>query len=704
MITLQRKAKKDKKSRGLSLTLVIAFLSFVLAVMLIWGSFGVLFSFQAQQKIVFSKQQLIAQNAANTVVGFIQDKLSVLETTARLLDPGATSPQERDRILNHLLGPYPVFRNLILLDSKKQKMAAISRLSREGSDKLDKRFGNDLFTQTRRDKIYVSPVYVDDVTSEPMILMAVPVNDVFGNYHAVLIAEVNLKFMWDLVGGMKVGNTGLAYVVDKQGKLIAFGDISRVLKGENTSNVKVVDEFMKDTEPTTENRVIFFTGINGESVIGTYVSLGNPDWALVTELPAAEAYHTVIRTILTIALFTILMAALAGWLGVYLARRLSAPIINVMKTAARIAGGEINLQVEVSGPAEISSLAEAFNSMTAQLREIINKLEQRSRSLQKTVQEYVEYMDDVGKGRLDARLALRENGEETAEPLIRLGRQLNDTTANLQKKIEQIQETTNKLLRQEEILKMYSVKLEHSNKELEQFAYIASHDLQEPLRKLFFFGDRLREEYGKTLDGNALDYINRMNNAILRMQSLIKDLLEYSRVTTKNKPFETTDLNVIMKGVIDDLEIRIRETGAEISAEPFPNVYADPLQMRQLFQNIIGNAIKYHRENVAPVINLASRIIKHEEDHYCEIEIRDNGIGFDNRYSDQIFGLFQRLHGRSAYEGTGIGLSICKKIVEQHGGVIRASGTEGEGATFYITLPLQNEDNRIQGSDPTTSE
>ena len=149
MITLQRKAKKNKTSRGLSLTLVIAFLSFVLAVLLIWGSFGVLFSFQAQQNIVFSKQQTIAQNAANTVVGFIQDKLSALETTARLLDPAATSPQERDRILNHLLGPYPVFRNLVVINSKNQKTAAISRLSREGSDKLDKRVGNDLFTQTR---------------------------------------------------------------------------------------------------------------------------------------------------------------------------------------------------------------------------------------------------------------------------------------------------------------------------------------------------------------------------------------------------------------------------------------------------------------------------------------------------------------------------------------------------------------------------
>jgi signal transduction histidine kinase/HAMP domain-containing protein len=680
------KTEKNKRSRSLTLTLSIAFLSLIAASLLISGAIGTFFSFRAQQNIVFSQQQLIAQNAANKVTGFIQEKFSALETVARLVNPAVTSRKEQDRILNHLLGPHPAFRQLILLNAKKQKSVQVSRLSRVGSNELNDKIDNDLFTQVSRGKRFVSSVYVDKVTSEPIVVMAVPVKDVFGDFRGVLIAEVNLKFMWDLVENLKIGETGLAYVVDRQGKLIAFGDIARVLRGENVGNLNEVRDFMSMAD---EADVEVSTGISGAKVLGTFVSLGMPDWAVVTELPVSEAYQQVFQTMVITVIFTLVMAMLAGWVGVYLAHRLAVPLVSLMQTATRIAGGELGLQAEVGGPTEISGLARAFNSMTTQLREVIDSLEQRSRYLQTTVQKYVEYMAEVGNGKLNSRIVLEEESRGTDDPLIILGRQLNETTANLQRMVEQIREVTKNLRKRESELEMYSDKLKKSNTELEQFAYIASHDLQEPLRKIRLFGDRLREKYGALLDEKAVDYLQRMNSAVIRMENFIKDLLQYSRVTSKAQPFEAVELNNIIRDVLGDLEIRINETKAEIKTQSLPTIDADPLQMRQLFQNIIGNAIKYHRANVPPVVTITSRTGANDNGNYCEINITDNGIGFDDKYVEQIFGLFQRLHGRSEYAGTGIGLAICKKIVGHHGGMISASSKKEEGSTFCITLPIK---------------
>ena len=684
---------QNKKSRSLSITLSISFLSLILTSLFISGAIGTFFSFRAQQNIVFSKQQLIAKNAANKVTGFIQDKFSAMETAASLANPSLISREEQDKLLSYLLGSHYAFRQLVLLNSKKLKTIGISRLSREVSGKFNELFENDSFNQASQGKKYISPVYFDKITSEPMIIMSVPVDNALGDFQGVLIAEVNLKFMWDLVESIKIGKKGLAYVVDSQGNLIAFGDIVRVLKGENIGKLNVIRDFVNNIEISEEAKAKLFRGINGTIVLGTHVHLGVPDWAVVTEMPVSEAYQLVIQTIIANIIFTLIMALLAGWIGIYLSRRLSEPLVNLMKTALRIADGEIELLAEVKGPTEISNLAKAFNSMTAQLREVISNLEQRSRYLQKTVQKYVKYMSEVGKGKLDSRLTLKKQKNKSDDPLIILGQQLNDTTANLHQMIKQIQDTSAKLKQHEEKLLIYSKKLKKSNQELEHFAYIASHDLQEPLRKIQFFGDRLKTKYSGVLDEKAIDFVNRMNNAALRMEDFIKSLLLYSRVTTKAKPFSSVDLNEVIKEVVGDLEIRIHETKAEITIEKLPIIDADSLQMRQLFQNIIGNSIKYHRTDVSPKININCKIMEVEDKNVlCEVNIIDNGIGFDNKYSEQIFGLFQQLHGHSEYEGSGIGLSICKKIVEHHNGIIKAFSKIGEGSTFSIQLPLKQKE------------
>jgi len=238
-------------------------------------------------------------------------------------------------------------------------------------------------------------------------------------------------------------------------------------------------------------------------------------------------------------------------------------------------------------------------------------------------------------------------------------------------------------------LEIYNRKLEASNRELEEFAYVASHDLQEPLRKIVAFGDRLRSKYSAVLDDVGQDYLVRMQNAATRLQHLISDLLNLSRVATRTQPFEAVDLNLVVTDVLKDLETSIEQQRGAVEVEPLPTVAADPLQMRLLFQNLIGNALKFRKLDCTPVVRISSQLktVESVSGKMYSIFVADNGIGFEEKYLDRIFQPFQRLHGAHLYEGTGMGLAICRRIVERHGGMINAQSQLGVGATFIISLP-----------------
>lgn len=237
--------------------------------------------------------------------------------------------------------------------------------------------------------------------------------------------------------------------------------------------------------------------------------------------------------------------------------------------------------------------------------------------------------------------------------------------------------------------------LRRSNLELEQFASVASHDLQEPLRKIQAFGDRLGTRCASELGEQGRDYLARMQASATRMRSLIDALLSFSRVTTKAQPFTPVDLGTTAEEVVSDLEGRIEQVGGRVQLGNLPTVEADPLQMRQLLQNLIGNGLKFAAPGKLPVVEVSSRMLEsasgNGEIPRCELTIRDNGIGFEEVYLDRIFELFQRLHSRQEFEGTGMGLAICRKIVERHGGTITARSAPGEGATFLVTLPLRQQ-------------
>lgn len=233
-----------------------------------------------------------------------------------------------------------------------------------------------------------------------------------------------------------------------------------------------------------------------------------------------------------------------------------------------------------------------------------------------------------------------------------------------------------------------NTELARSNEELDQFASIAGHDLQEPLRKVIAFGDRLDAEYGDRLDARGRDYITRMRGAAGRMLELLDDLLRYARVTSRARPFAKVSLDAVLNDVVADLETRIADEGGAVQVSPLQTIDADPIQMRQLFQNLIANGLKFHRPEVPPRVTIS--VAAAGDDDRVAVTVADNGIGLDPKFAERIFEPFRRLHGRAKFEGTGMGLAICRKIARRHGGDIRVESALGEGSRFVVTLPRRH--------------
>jgi PAS domain S-box-containing protein len=272
-------------------------------------------------------------------------------------------------------------------------------------------------------------------------------------------------------------------------------------------------------------------------------------------------------------------------------------------------------------------------------------------------------------------------------------------TVGITRDIHKLKEAQMALRASEQKLRESTSQLERSNRELQDFAYVASHDLQEPLRKIIVFGERLKEKAADRLEPETLDYLQRMQKAASRMQTLINDLLSFSRVTTKAQPMVKMDLARTAHEVVEDLEGRIEMTKGRVELGQLPAIDAEPLQMRQLIQNLIGNALKFRLPDVPPVVKIDAKIYSGvlpqsgdpQPQELCELTVSDNGIGFDEKYLDRIFNVFQRLHTRNEYEGTGMGLAIARKIVLYHGGSITAKSTPGKGAAFIVTLPATHQ-------------
>jgi two-component system, cell cycle sensor histidine kinase and response regulator CckA len=362
------KAKKTEKFRSLAVTLAIGFSVLTMAALVIATTLQMYFSFQAQQKIILTNQKLIAKNAANAVEYFIHEKFTTLESTSLRRNIPITPKAAQEPILERLMGFEPAFRKLILFNSQKEEIARISRITKIITTQPENYSKDELFQKTASKETYIGPVYIDEITSEPMMIMAVPVTDVFGDYMGTLIAELNLKFMWDLMERISIGENGSAYVVEKQGYLIAYRDISPVLKRENLTHLREVNLFIKEKSTTADMTPEISRGINNTLVIASHVPLASPEWAVVVELPVLEAYHPVVMTLILSGSVMLLSLILAIISGIFLSRRLTKPVIELRDATEKIGKGQLSLEIDIHSNNEIGDLAKSFSMMVNDLK------------------------------------------------------------------------------------------------------------------------------------------------------------------------------------------------------------------------------------------------------------------------------------------------------------------------------------------------
>lgn len=452
-------------------------------------------------------------------------------------------------------------------------------------------------------------------------------------------------------------------LVDAEGTVVASTDADRVamfhFDRQQQGDVQSVDPKTYHWFPRLGSPLVMVRWSNSFFVQETAIAPSVP-WTLIVELPAKpqvrliEQVHTKNLTIL------LLISGTGLFFAHLISRRLLNPLSQLTQVTTNLPDKLLESQWinwPRSAVTELDSLVRNFQSMANSLNQKFGEIKSANEMLEQRVQERTQLLSMT-------------NAELAAE--------------------------VNERRRTEKELENLVTKLEQSNRELQDFASVASHDLQEPLRKIQAFGDRLKLKCADTLPPEGKDYLERMQNAAQRMQTLINDLLAFSRVTTKAQPFVAVNLGTIVQEVLADIEVQIQRVSGCIEADYLPTIEADPLQMRQLFQNLISNALKFHQSDRRPLVRISAQILEApglstqaSSRQLCQIYVEDNGIGFDEKYLDRIFTVFQRLHSRSDYEGTGVGLAICRKIAERHRGSITAKSTPGQGTTFIVTLPIQ---------------
>ena len=546
---------------------------------------------------------------------------------------------------------------------------------------------NNSYFLCAKEGAFVKDAYVSS-TGKNSIAFSAPVFDEDRVLLGVVVARVPIeilnKITTDRTG---LGETGEIYLINKDGYMITP---SRFVN-DTFLKLKVDTENARNYFGEHEHGVVIYKNYMGTEVLGAYAHVMDMRWCLRAEIDVEEALAPVTRLKQTLLSIFALVSVLGLILSILIARRAIRPIVKLHHGTEEITKGNLDFKVGTKAEDEIGQLSRDFDSMTAELKKSRAELEEYSRGLEEKVEERTNELADKVK-----------ESEEQANATLNLLEDVNEAKNELEASRQAILNMVHDLEtgkreaeNAKEMLAAANVKLERSNKELLDFAYIASHDLREPMRKISAFGQLLQESLKGKLDEDEEENFAFMIDGATRMQQMIDDLLVYSRVSTKAKPPARVDLNA----VIDDLKnvelaVQVEETGGVINVpEPLPPMHADPSQIHQLLQNLLGNGLKYFRKGVPPVITVRGREVN---GNMVRVEVQDNGIGIEEQYCANIFGMFKRLHSREDYEGSGIGLAVCKKIVERHGGEIGVESNPGVGSTFWFTVPITIDELQIQ--------
>lgn len=528
----------------------------------------------------------------------------------------------------------------------------------------------------------------------------------------------------DLLTRLKMAQSGGAsygVAIDQQGRVVAHtspGQAGRYYRDEATLSALRAQRITPRRRLSGETRMLdiaipVFDRAGGERLGAIRVVFPIQD-ALKTAARISSAVIAIIAAVSGLALAAMLI----------LAGRAIEPVRELAEAARRIERGRLGETVSVGYTDELGDLARSFNRMSRTLADTTIKREHLDnilesmmdgllvtgeegaiRRVNRSLVELLGWQESELLGvpastlfyesgstkpieRLTSLLSARtreavmvsRSGERI--PVQYAGSVVMDKQGRTEGYIFTVSDIRDRR-RSEQVVAWQAGELARSNAELAQFAYVASHDLQEPLRKIITFGDRLRLQARGALDEIARECLDRMQSAATRMSKLIDDLLKLSRVSSQPEPMERIDLGEVAREALPDLEARISESGARIEIGPLPTIKGSRVQMRQLFQNLIGNALKFRKAKVPPVVIVSARSVGPT----IEVSVQDNGIGFDEKYLDRIFQPFQRLHSRAEYEGTGMGLAIADRIVKRHGGSLTARSEPGVGSTFIATLP-----------------
>ena len=478
----------------------------------------------------------------------------------------------------------------------------------------------------------VGEVVTGRISHDTVIPMALPVLDDNQNPNLILLASIDMEKMLNYIDHLNLPKNSAMLVVDQNGKIVMRYPDSARWTGQALPDTPIIQKILKDPgEGSAE--VLGVDSVQRLYAFTPLLTSKNNHVYIIVGIPSALAYASPNAMLRTNLI----------WIG----------LIALIALAVAWFGGDYFFLRVVSLTAERDEAESKLRDINAELEARVDQRTQELAHANLTLQNEL-----VERKRVLAEL--RQQGAE---------------------------------------MKVLVAALERSNRDLQDFAYIASHDLQEPLRKIQAFGERLSRKYDSILGEEGQDFLQRMNTSAYRMQVMINDLLAYSRVSTKGDVFSPVDLNKVAREVMLDLEIRLHETQGQILISTLPVIDADPSQMRQLLQNLITNALKFHCPGIPPVvrISIASQTPQSAADgtKMVNICVQDNGIGFEEKYTDRIFQPFQRLHSKNQYEGSGIGLAICRKIAERHGGYITAHSQPGQGSCFNVIIPLQQDQKEL---------
>lgn len=592
---------------------------------------------------------------------------------------------------------------------------------------------------------WVGPVRFDNDAGEPRMLIALPVRDVrSGRLWAILLVDIRLKEIWNVINRVKRDIKGEVYILDVNNRIIAHPDPSVVLKG---------------TRFEVPSKAGITTGFSGNEVVMAVqaIDFENLSFRVVTERSLKEVLESTLNLLWKLG--AILLLALAGVviMGAWTQRQIVRPIEYLVKKAGEIGGGDLDQRLELKRRDEFGELAESFNAMARSLKKTIASLEAENiermqketalrqekrfsdsliaslpgvfyhfdqqgkflswnRNLEKvsglTADELsktnpVELFDvEDGKRVAKSIEEVFRKGEASVEAVF-LSKEGQGSTFHLTGRRFDVGERRDVVgvgvditLQKEaqESLEETLRNLEHANMELEHFTFATSHHLQEPLRKVQTFGDRLKKGYPNEVGQKGKDYIDRMQRSTNRMQEMLDGLLLFSRIRSGLLSWVPVDMGRLTRDVASELEDRYKGSGGRVEIGDLPLLEGDPLRIRTLFHHLMDNGFKFGRDGVSPVV----RVFGQEIDGHCRISVEDNGIGFDEKYMDRIFEPFQRLHPMDRYGGVGIGLAICRRIAEAHGGRMTATSRPGAGSIFVVDLPLKR---RVETSNeqPVTS-